>query len=59
MCPVSKSEHIAVEELRGDEITPFGRVAYIIAESDGVDVVFTNGEAHHWNYGDTLEVTNV
>jgi hypothetical protein len=49
---------IAVENLRGGEATPFGEVAYIIAESDGVDVVFTDGEAHHFNYGDTLEVTN-
>jgi DNA-binding LytR/AlgR family response regulator len=52
----NRTNRIAVEELQGAEMTPFGEVAYIIAETDGVDVVFTDGECHHFNYGESVEV---
>jgi hypothetical protein len=50
-----------VEYLRGGEITPFGEVAYIIQESDGVDVVFIGvpseeAPCFHFDYGTKLEI---
>lgn len=59
MRSMTNKEHIAVEHLRGGEhVVGFGEVAYIIEESDGVDVVFTNNDCSHWNYGERLEVTS-
>lgn len=52
---------IAVEDLRGGEATPFGVVAHITCESDGVDVTFEGvaGEeapCSHFDYRETLDV---
>lgn len=52
---------IAVDDLRGGEITPFGEVAYITAEPDGVDVTFVGpadeeAPCSHFDYGVSLAV---
>lgn len=53
-------QDVAVEYLRGGEITPRGVVAYITCESDGVDVIFNGNrdDCSHYAYGETLRVAN-
>lgn len=43
-----------VERLQGDEITKYGIVAYVTCEMDGVDVTFTDGSCHHFEYGEMI-----
>ena len=51
-------QRIAVEDLRGDEVTDFGKVAYIICEDDGVDVVFYGDDGcFHFDYGTLLAIS--
>lgn len=54
--PMNKTQKIKAEDLQGGENTNFGEVAHIIAELDGIDVVFVNGDVSHFDYGDTLEL---
>jgi hypothetical protein len=49
-------KRIAVEKITGAEETEYGTVAYTIHETDGVDVVFTDGNASHFSYGETLRL---
>lgn len=57
-----RKTEIEVSHLRGGEVTPFGEVAYITCEPDGVDVTFVAEHAgdeapcFHFAYGETLEV---
>jgi hypothetical protein len=51
--------NIEVDALRGGEITPRGTVSRIIAEMDGVDVIFSSvDDSSHYEYGETLQVFN-
>lgn len=60
MSQTTQTTRIAVEELRGGEITPRGIVAYITCEMDGVDVAFGNGgdDCSHYEYGEAFDVSN-
>lgn len=52
-----RTERVEVEALRGGETSEYGEVAYTTHESDGVDVVLVDGEAHHFPYGALIAVT--